>query len=347
MTELASGPTCLAPIPKTMSLRTLALLTLVLPLQAAPAQENAPATATAAVNVQDPVPIPTRAFARNLLNTGDLAGAITAYRVRHAADANDGEATFMLGYCLHGNGQLQEAHDMHLEATVFTAYAALANYNHACIHSMWGQADAAFEALDKAHEMGFNNADQLRNDTDMDGIRSDPRFAAFIAKVEERPAPEPEATPEAPAEPQPAPLASLPNAQRFDFLKGRWNVNPVGDEDRVSMATVTSIFDGGALRVTLTNTSDGKVRTESTYYAIDDGWRMVWMNPSGNSAVLKGGLVHGKMIMTMVSADGASYTTGRAVFSNISADGFDYTWQAQDDKGNWADTNQWRYATAN
>lgn len=325
-----------------MPLRTLALLTLALPLQAATAQESTPAP----VNIQDPAPtIPTRAFARNLLNTGDLAGAITAYQVRHAADANDGEATFTLGFCLHSNGQLQEAHDMHLEATAFTAYAALANYNHACIHAMWGQADAAFEALDKAHEMGFNDAGQLRSDTDMDGIRSDPRFAAIVAKVEGLPVPD--AAPEAPPEPQPAPLASLPNAQRFDFLKGRWNVTPAGDESKVSIANVTSIFDGGALRVTLTDTTDGKVRNESTYYASKDDWRMVWMNPSGNSAVLKGGLVDDKMVMTMVSADGAAYTTGRAVFSNISADGFDYHWQAQDEKGAWADTNHWRYATAN
>ncbi|MFT7679403.1 MAG: tetratricopeptide (TPR) repeat protein [Planctomycetota bacterium] len=332
-----------------MTLRTLALLAFALPLQAAPQQESG--TAPTVVRTQDPapapVPVPTRAEARALINAGDFAGATTAYSLRRAADNNDGEAAFMLGYCLHASGKLQEAHDMHLEATAFANFSALANYNHACIHSMWGQADAAFKALDEAHAAGFNNANQLRTDTDMDGIRADPRFAAFIAKVEGRPAPAVEVAPEEPAEPQPAPLASLANAQRFDFLKGHWNVNPVGDEERVSVANVESIFDGGALRVTLTNTADGKVRTESTYYPIDGGWRMVWMNPSGNSAVLEGGLVNGQMVMTMVSADGASYTTGRAVFSNISADGFDYHWWSQDEEGNWANTNQWRYASAN
>ena len=71
-------------------------------------------------------PVPSAQEAQALLNAGDIAGAEAAFRARREADPTDGQATFLLGYTLHMAGKLQEAHDMHLEATAFPQFAALA-----------------------------------------------------------------------------------------------------------------------------------------------------------------------------------------------------------------------------
>jgi len=64
---------------------------------------------------------------------------------------------------------------------------AAAHYNHACVLARRGETDAAFEALDKAVELGWRSPSQLKHmqvDADLDTIRDDGRFAAVVDRIE-------------------------------------------------------------------------------------------------------------------------------------------------------------------
>jgi adenylate cyclase len=57
-------------------------------------------------------------------------------------------------------------------------------YNNACFFSMAGEADRAFDALEKAVAAGDRDVAWWRQDSDLDNIRDDPRFEELIARME-------------------------------------------------------------------------------------------------------------------------------------------------------------------
>lgn len=296
---------------------------------------------------QDPVPMPkqetakppTREEAKALLDAGNYKDAEQAFSARRSADPKDGEATLLLGYALQMSGKLQQAHDLHLEATAFPEHAALAHYHHACVHALWSQLDPAFQALDVAMANGFHDVVRLEADHAMTNLRSDARYAALLEKL--RPAPPRSASGVA----EPHQLAQLPNALRMDFFQDSWEVRDANDQP-VSNAHAAKIFDGTALRATITDKATGKARTEATYFPHGDGWRMFWINSSGERAVLEGALVEDQMIFGLVTMNGAPQNDSRAVFSNITSQYFTYTWETKGPDGEWKALDTWRYLRA-
>jgi adenylate cyclase len=56
-------------------------------------------------------------------------------------------------------------------------------YNVACLFSVTGNVDRAFECLKEAVEMGFGNPEWLAHDPDLDRLRADPRFEQVMAST--------------------------------------------------------------------------------------------------------------------------------------------------------------------
>jgi tetratricopeptide repeat protein len=130
-----------------------------------------------------PAPAQDRAAAEAAFRDGQTAvqgkefmDAVAAFQKATEADPGFGRAWHMLGYSLHAAGKLDEALKIHLKATEFPDVAPVATYNVACVHSLKGDKDKAFEWLGKAVALGFGDGAQLANDSDFDNIRDDPRF---------------------------------------------------------------------------------------------------------------------------------------------------------------------------
>jgi len=117
-------------------------------------------------------------------NEGDFEKAIPALKKVTEAEPKNGRAWLLLGYSLHGNKQLDEALPVHLKAAEFPEVAAIATYNVACVHSLKGEKDKAFEWLGKAIDAGFDQPEQLDGDTDMDSSRGDARFADVVKRMQ-------------------------------------------------------------------------------------------------------------------------------------------------------------------
>ncbi len=76
-----------------------------------------------------------------------------------------------------------EAAARYQEATRTVPDDARALYGLARARARLGEVDAALAALDGAVGAGFRDAEQLRADADLDALRSDPRFAALVARL--------------------------------------------------------------------------------------------------------------------------------------------------------------------
>ena len=128
-----------------------------------------------------------REKAGDAFTSQDFEAAAKSYKTILEHDKKDAQAWHRLGFSLHALGKLDEALKAHHAATEFPAVAGVATYNIACVHALRKEKDEAFKWLNKAVEAGFTNADHLAGDSDMDGLREDPRFSKLVASMTEAP----------------------------------------------------------------------------------------------------------------------------------------------------------------
>jgi tetratricopeptide (TPR) repeat protein len=56
-------------------------------------------------------------------------------------------------------------------------------YNVACVYALAGQVDEGIKCLEKAIQNGFGHREWIENDSDLDALRSDPRFEALKKRL--------------------------------------------------------------------------------------------------------------------------------------------------------------------
>jgi tetratricopeptide (TPR) repeat protein len=108
------------------------------------------------------------------------APAITLYESFLKNEPNSGRAWFNLGYARHYSREHSKAIEAFERAISLGYHAPVATYNIACAYAMLNQKDAAFEWLDRAVKAGFDSKGDFSWDSDLDNLRSDPRFRRFI-----------------------------------------------------------------------------------------------------------------------------------------------------------------------
>lgn len=54
-------------------------------------------------------------------------------------------------------------------------------YNLGCSYALNGMVDIAFDALNRAVELGYTDYEWMKSDSDLGGLREDPRFEALLS----------------------------------------------------------------------------------------------------------------------------------------------------------------------
>ena len=57
------------------------------------------------------------------------------------------------------------------------------HYNLACSFSILGQLEMAYQSLEKAIQLGYQNFEHLKKDADLDNLRKDRRFLHFLKNL--------------------------------------------------------------------------------------------------------------------------------------------------------------------
>jgi len=60
---------------------------------------------------------------------------------------------------------------------------AVAHYNLACSLALVDRKNEAFDELGRAIELGYDEAEHMREDPDLEGLRGDPRFEALLKMI--------------------------------------------------------------------------------------------------------------------------------------------------------------------
>jgi tetratricopeptide (TPR) repeat protein len=95
----------------------------------------------------------------------------------------EGAYWFNRGYELHYSDRLIEAIDAFTHSIGAGYRQATSMYNIACGFSRLNDNDNALFWLERAFALGFDQVELLKNDSDLDPLRSDPRFDAMVRKL--------------------------------------------------------------------------------------------------------------------------------------------------------------------
>src|SRR6185369_8393172 len=98
-------------------------------------------------------------------------------------EAQDGQYWFSRGYELHQSDRYVEAIEAFTHSISLRFRQATCMYNVACGYSLLNDKDNALFWLERSLAVGFDRGDLLKVDSDLDPLRSDPRFQAIVQKV--------------------------------------------------------------------------------------------------------------------------------------------------------------------
>ncbi len=125
-----------------------------------------------------------RKLAEAAWQTQDWPNASKHYAELVKLEPKNGLAWHHLGYALHAQGQLDEALAAHEQAAKIPGLTQnIGFYNAACVHALKGRKDDAFASLEKAIGVGFADEETAVGDTDLESLRSDPRWEKSLAAI--------------------------------------------------------------------------------------------------------------------------------------------------------------------
>ncbi|HEX2121221.1 MAG TPA: M56 family metallopeptidase [Thermoanaerobaculia bacterium] len=108
---------------------------------------------------------------------------VAHHRAMAQKHPNAGRAWFNLGYVALQARDFATGHDAFHRAIQLGHRLGTSSYNIACGYALQGDREAAFEWLNKARARGFELANYIDSDDDLDSLHSDPRWKTLRAEV--------------------------------------------------------------------------------------------------------------------------------------------------------------------
>ncbi len=111
--------------------------------------------------------------------------AVERFDLLVARTPRDGRALYDVGRDLLRWGDYDRAARAFVAAAEAGVREGTALYNAACARALAGRKDEAFDLLRRALDAGFDDPDHLRDDDDLDGLRSDARFRLLLKDADD------------------------------------------------------------------------------------------------------------------------------------------------------------------
>ena len=99
---------------------------------------------------------------------------------------DDTEVLRFLSHAYAAVGRLEDGLAVDRRLVALLPADPRARYNLACACALAGRDDEALRALRAAYELGFDDLNLVRQDSDLDSVRGDPRFKEFEAALATR-----------------------------------------------------------------------------------------------------------------------------------------------------------------
>jgi len=121
--------------------------------------------------------------AMQLQQAGEYEAACAAFDALRETEPDNAMVHFGYAYNLHMCGEYKAAIEAHRKAAEFEEVRGIALYNLGCAYALTGQPGRAIDALRASHEAGFDVADSMQGDSDLDSLRDNRRFKEFAEEI--------------------------------------------------------------------------------------------------------------------------------------------------------------------
>ena len=108
---------------------------------------------------------------------------VVANRTGGEPDANDGAGWYRFGYKLHTQDQFDDARAAFLRSIQLGTKVPESSYNIACGYALQNDRENALVWLQKAIAAGYDSRDHMNDDSDLDRLRTDPRFVQIMKSL--------------------------------------------------------------------------------------------------------------------------------------------------------------------
>lgn len=237
---------------------------------------------------QVPVKSVAETVADSLLKAGDPAAALLAYQQLAMADST-------LPRVWMGIGNAANALHRDVESAAAFERAAringnpIAMYNAGAIHARIGHVDEALRWLDKAVTAGFPVPSLFATDADLAALRSNPRFQAIVKR----------------AQVAASPCLNNPQARRFDFWVGEWEVTPANAATVVGHSVIQVVADGCALLENWTAANGSQGKSLNVYNQSLGHWQQFWVGGGGDVTEFRDSEWHGDTLVFLAHSTGS------------------------------------------
>ena len=212
------------------------------------------------------------------LAAGELERAADSFAAITREDASNGAAWLGLGQTFHGQEKFIDAIDALEEAEALEFSPPRTRYSLARAAARLGRINLALTWLDRAVDAGFPAVQLLKNESDLDSLREDPRFTVLVERVER----------------VAFPCRFEPEYRLFDFWVGDWEVTT--PDGRVAGSnSIQKAADGCMLLENWTSASGGTGNSINFFDPATKKWVQTWIDSGGGVISAAGGLENGAM----------------------------------------------------
>ena len=239
-----------------------------------------------------------------LFARGEFAGAASGYQRLVGVQPKSPRAWMRLGFARQKLGDHAAAADA-FEHAVSLGATAVGLYNAAASRAKLGQRGRALELLGRASRTGAFGADFLAHDSAFATLQGDPRFQAVLDDATRAS----------------TPCAGDPDARRFDFWIGDWDVRTVQGLP-AGRSSIVPVSGQCALLENWTSAYGTSGKSLNGYNRALGQWQQFWIGQDRTVTEYRSSSWDGPSLVFLAAAapDDTTHTLQRLTFTPLSPD---------------------------
>ncbi len=209
----------------------------------------------------------------------DWQKAARLYQGIAEGDPRNPRMWYRLAFSLHELGEHAKSIEAYKKSMEAGLPPAMGEYQIAQDYAALKENDKSLEFLQKAADHGYNQPEQLDEDSEFGGMHGDARFAKIVKQAQRNQ----------------KPCAYTPENRQFDFWLGEWNVVTTQGATQAGSSKIELILGDCVVQENWTGGGGGTGKSYNIYNLSLKRWEQYWVDSSGGNIFFYGGLKEGVM----------------------------------------------------
>jgi tetratricopeptide (TPR) repeat protein len=242
--------------------------------------------------------------ASDFYQKSDWANAAQAYEVITRLEPANAGAWSRRGVALHSLGKHKEAVAAFERSLEINNQQPMTLFNLARAYARLNDKSKAFESLQKAMQAGYSQTQKLETETDLNGLRDDPRFKPLVAE----------------AAVNAKPCSARPEYRQLDFWIGDWDVTVTKQNQVAGTSSIQLILGDCVILENWAGAGGTNGKSFNFFNSTTSKWQQTWVDDKGSLLEFVGDYKDGAMHYTTTTMTKGQKVWQRMTLFNLSTD---------------------------